>query len=585
MAVVDELVAILGYEVKGQDKLRAFTQSIDDAAKRIATFAAAAATAAAGAAALLGKSVLQTGMQFEKLNLQLEILEGSAQKAGERMEWLREFAVNTPLDLQQATDAFVRMRNFGLDPLDGSMQAIVDANALMGGSADRLNGIILALGQAWTKQKFQAEEANQLLERGIPAWELMSEATGMTTAKLMELSEKGKIGRKEIKLLIEQMGIRASGASARFAKTMEGQIGKLQDLFMTFKKRIADAGFYDAVKLQLNRLFDYISRLDADGTLQRWATALSASFTKASDFIADFAVRIGRHLGTIADIINNNRDAWDWLKWVLGAIALRLFPVTALFAAAALALDDFLTYMRGGQSVIGDFIQALADFMGAEPEQVANALKAIATAAGMLVGAAIGVSLFAGAVRSLAGALGLMGAAGAVAGVGNLGNAGKAAGGIRGPGFGIMSMLGLQSAISMGSGTLEEGKARGAAMNKWFEENIGTPRSWLGSVFTGNGGGATDGSVSARPGQTTPELAQMMRNLEGNAGRMGASTSGAAVQNNVNDSSDKSVNVTINQTVQQATDAPAAAASATANAAAGAASRSLPPPRFVPGGV
>jgi hypothetical protein len=63
--IVDELIAILGYETKGEGELKKFQQSIDQTAKRITLFAAAAAAAAAGALAALGKSVITTSAQFE----------------------------------------------------------------------------------------------------------------------------------------------------------------------------------------------------------------------------------------------------------------------------------------------------------------------------------------------------------------------------------------------------------------------------------------------------------------------------------------------------------------------------------------
>ncbi|MCW7554954.1 tape measure protein [Endozoicomonas gorgoniicola] len=65
---------------------------------------------------------------------------------------------------QQVADAFTALKNFGLDPMDGTLQAIVDQTSKLGGGMERLNGISLALGQAWAKQKLQGEEILQLVE-------------------------------------------------------------------------------------------------------------------------------------------------------------------------------------------------------------------------------------------------------------------------------------------------------------------------------------------------------------------------------------------------------------------------------------
>ncbi len=43
---------------------------------------------------------------------------------------------------------------------------------------ERLNGISLAVGKAWAKQKLQGEEIMMLLERGVPVWELLEKVTG-----------------------------------------------------------------------------------------------------------------------------------------------------------------------------------------------------------------------------------------------------------------------------------------------------------------------------------------------------------------------------------------------------------------------
>jgi len=42
---------------------------------------------------------------------------------------------------------------------------------MMGGTAETVDGIAMALGQAWTKGKLQAEEMNQMLERGVPVYD------------------------------------------------------------------------------------------------------------------------------------------------------------------------------------------------------------------------------------------------------------------------------------------------------------------------------------------------------------------------------------------------------------------------------
>ena len=149
----------------------------------------------------LGADILRTGDQFEKMGLQLEAITGSSQAAEAAMSWIEDFTKNTPLQVSQVTEQFTRLKAFGLDPMDGTLQSLVDQNEKLGGGYKRLNGIVNAFGQAWAKQKLQGEEILQLIERGVPVWDRLSKVTGKSTAELQKMSTAGKLGRDVIKEL------------------------------------------------------------------------------------------------------------------------------------------------------------------------------------------------------------------------------------------------------------------------------------------------------------------------------------------------------------------------------------------------
>ena len=575
--VLEELVAVLGWDLRGEEDLKRFQSGMRQAESQLSAFAARASAmvttigVAVGAGlALLGKSVLQTGMEFEKLGLQLEILEGSADKAAQRMDWLRQFAADTPLNLQQATDAYIRLKNFGLDPLDGSMQAIVDSNALMGGSTEQLNGVILALGQAWTKQKLQAEDANQMLERGIPVWDLLSKATGKTAEQLMDLSQKGKLGRNEIKLLIDQMGQRSKGASERFSKTLEGQIGKIEDMWISFRKRISDAGFYQDMQYRLDQFMKHIDSLDKNGTLDRWAKGLSRALTQAADLAFLVAKQIVHHLDFISSWADNHPGVWRAIKMGLLAIAAVRFPM----GAAILVIDDILTALEGGDSIIGNFGKALKHFAEGDYSDVSDDLKAIAAGAGGLAVAAVAIRGFTTSLWPLALALGAVGGAfylakgffdkmdADVAKVkagpnprtkpGYVENANEDRRGFNSnnPG-GYLKSSDYAPGFEDAKQKLIEEEARRVGADKPVKRKK-TPFDILGKDYIPSG---------------------MLENAAGNFGRMSNGTVAQAMNSTVNDNRNQAVSVTVNQTVQQATQAPAAAAQATGNAVAGAGAR------------
>ena len=52
--------------------------------------------------------------------------------------WIQDFAKNTPLQLDEVTQVFVRLKAFGIDPMNGAMQGIVDQAYKLGGGFEEL---------------------------------------------------------------------------------------------------------------------------------------------------------------------------------------------------------------------------------------------------------------------------------------------------------------------------------------------------------------------------------------------------------------------------------------------------------------
>lgn len=53
----------------------------------------------------------------------------------------------------------MRLKAFGIDPMNGAMQGIVDQVYKLGDGVEEVQGISLALGQAWAKQKLQRKRS------------------------------------------------------------------------------------------------------------------------------------------------------------------------------------------------------------------------------------------------------------------------------------------------------------------------------------------------------------------------------------------------------------------------------------------
>lgn len=237
-------------------------------------------------------SMLQTGDQFELLGKRLTSLMGSVAGGEQATAWIKQFAKDTPLEVADVAEAFALLKTYGLDPMDGSLQAIVDKNEQLGGGMERLQGIASALGQAYAKQKLQTEEILQLVERGVPVWGMLEKITGKNAAQLSKLATEGRLGRDVIKALVAEIGKSADGAAAEGMNTLTGKVSNLKDVWADFQDRVAKSGALDFAKKKLGEVADKIDQMDKDGRLDKLATALSKAFEQGAEKAEELARKL-----------------------------------------------------------------------------------------------------------------------------------------------------------------------------------------------------------------------------------------------------------------------------------------------------
>ena len=331
----------------------------------------------------LAISVFKTGDQFELLSKRLN---------GDELKFIEDFARNTPLQLDGVAKAFIRLRAFGVDPTLGAMQALTDQNAALGGGQAELEGIINAVGQAWAKQKLQSEEILQLVERGVPAWDLLAKATGKTTGELSKLSEQGKLGRKEIKLLIEEIAKANKGEAAKAMSTLSGIVSNLKDDFTQFYRRAADNGALDSLKAALVGVRKEFKEMADDGRLDKIAASLSQFFTSVITWGQSAAKSLHDNFGAIygtATIISNSVGlVFNTLQAAVsaagGLIARAVSELADLagfdeFAVKAkVAADALSTQFDSAISEMTNNVSNLSDGMDSLPKSFTQVTAAIA---------------------------------------------------------------------------------------------------------------------------------------------------------------------------------------------------------------
>jgi tape measure domain-containing protein len=348
-------------------------RAVDRTALRIGVLAGAGA----GLVYLFKREFIDTADTFERLELSLEAIEGGAVQAKQSMAFIKDLTVKTPFEMEEIAKSFRIMRGFGLDPKDGSLQAIIDQTAKLGLTGEDLSGVALQLGQAFSKGRLQAQDANILVERGVPVWGLLERAVArvgkghkVTIAQLRKASEEGRLGTKEIRLLIEQMGLESQGASARMMSSWSGMISNLKDQWTFFKRSVMDSGPMELLKGKVTAILARIEAMAKSGELQRLAeqvggrlvTMLERGWRVLNEDLIPAAQDLWRWANTIADAFGG----WGNLLKVgiaayiggplVAAVGNLLFAVASLNMALAGTPAGWLLLGAGALALAGLFV-------------------------------------------------------------------------------------------------------------------------------------------------------------------------------------------------------------------------------------
>jgi len=201
----------------------------------LVALAAAAIPAVLGAVAA---SAVMMGIglasSLEQSEIGFTTMLGSAEKAKSFLKELQEFAKATPFTfkgLVGSTQMLIAM-GFSAEEAIPMLKAIGDTAAGLGAGEFGIQRITRALGQMRAKGKISAEEMRQLAEMGVPAWEILATAIGVTIPKAMKMAEQGVLQASEtIPLLVAGMSKKFGGLMEAQAKTVTGMMSNIMDYY------------------------------------------------------------------------------------------------------------------------------------------------------------------------------------------------------------------------------------------------------------------------------------------------------------------------------------------------------------------
>lgn len=310
------------------------------------TLKTAATAGALAIAGLVGYSLKLTNDQ-EQAMIGFETTLGSAKKAQDMMSKLSTFAIKTPFEMSQLRDATSRLLAFGFagDSIIPTLTAVGDAASGLGKGQAGVEQITLALGQMKAKTKVSGDEMLQLVEAGVPAWDILAKGMGKSTAEVMKLSEKGLIPANDaINTLVKGMESRFPNMMAKQSRTLGGLMSTLKDFFSLNILTSFGQGIADEIEKPLGRLTDKL-------------TNNTAKLDKMKTMFHDMGVDIGNFA------VSNFQKLYDWMdKLANDKKFQKLSFGDKIFVTFDAALDSLNNYISGkGGERIGETFTKLAE--------------------------------------------------------------------------------------------------------------------------------------------------------------------------------------------------------------------------------
>jgi tape measure domain-containing protein len=310
---------------------------------------------AAGAAVIWGT---KTAVQMENAQVGFTTMLGSAKKATDFLQKLQQFAIVTPFSSQDVIKYSQSMMAMGFKAKEviPTLQDAGDAVAALGGEPERLQRVLLALGQIKAKGRVMGQEMLQLTENGVRGWQYLADYLHKSVPETMKLGEKGLISADTaMKALRKGMHKDFGGMMKEQANSVSGMWSTLKDTAQIALGKMMTA-FFPLIKQVLPKITTGVQGL---------ASVMVPAFQHAGSVIGPLADKIrGVFGGTVMPVMRRVSDyvSGTLMPKMRENIA-QLMPVIMRLVGIFRA-DVLPALMMVGRAVIPVFKQIVAVIQG-----------------------------------------------------------------------------------------------------------------------------------------------------------------------------------------------------------------------------
>lgn len=327
----------------------------------------------------------QINQQMQGQNLAMTAVMGSEQAGAEQTAWLRDLADKIGFDFRQVGPSFNKMLASGktsgmsTESVQGIFQGVTEYGRVMGLDNESMKGSMRAIEQMMNKGQVMSEELKgQLAERMPGAISAMAEAAGFgsdadAVSKLFKAMENGEVKSQAVlekfaKILAERA--REGGALEKAMEATAAQQARFNNAFSRSVEVFSAAGFDKGMGSFFKAMADGLE------TAEPMIKALGEAFNYLVEPI-NAVINVGAHvvrwLAELSSAMGLTSGQMMAIGIAAGALMLPFGGILAVVGTLALAFDDLITYMEGGESVLGSWLETTPEAQEAFSELATEA--------------------------------------------------------------------------------------------------------------------------------------------------------------------------------------------------------------------
>ena len=210
-----------------------------------------------GGLGAFGKSVLDATGKAEDLKVALETVTGSASNADDAFKFIRSFTEKTPFQVDQVSEAFLKLKSAGLDPSVEMLTMLGDVASV---SSDKV-GALQAVTNLYSRTVaggLGVEELDQLADRGIPVYDILRKKLNLTRQDVSDFGKTAEGAAKMTTALSEGFTERFGGGMDRASGNLSVKFSTLSDTIEGLMIKVGEGGFGDAIKKIVSDLTTFL---------------------------------------------------------------------------------------------------------------------------------------------------------------------------------------------------------------------------------------------------------------------------------------------------------------------------------------